>query len=380
MFRYVLVSDYMGAICMQFLKVLRDIKSALWRFLPFVYLRGLWSVYSSGAVVIAIGFSTWKEEFVRHFFLGKVVIFINDQRSLGHLTQILKDVDLEVVVWSFKNEEMGIDLSVCDGKTVWHMEDGFIRSIGRGLDHVPPWSLCLDSQGAYFDASAPSDFEDMCNQFDEGLFSREQRETAAQLISSLRESGITKYNLFSYLNDSAVLQFDGSGVLVLGQVEDDQSILRNDNVISTNSGLLKQAISDHPELTIFFKQHPDCLGERGRPGYVDISQYHGVIEIPQDMPITIAIKGVQEVYTISSLGGFEALLRGKQVTTFGCPFYAGWGITNDHVQFLRRQRNLALEEIFYLAYVKYSIYFDPTNGRRLNAKHVLDRFQKRTVS
>ena len=33
--------------------------------------------------------------------------------------------------------------------------------------------------------------------------------------------------------------------------------------------------------------------------------------------------------TMTSLAGFEALLRGKPVTTHGQPFYAGWGLTED---------------------------------------------------
>ena len=32
---------------------------------------------------------------------------------------------------------------------------------------------------------------------------------------------------------------------------------------------------------------------------------------------------------MTSLAGFEALLRGRPVTTYGMPFYAGWGLTRD---------------------------------------------------
>ena len=32
---------------------------------------------------------------------------------------------------------------------------------------------------------------------------------------------------------------------------------------------------------------------------------------------------------MTSLTGFEALMRGVQVTCLGTPFYAGWGLTRD---------------------------------------------------
>ena len=36
---------------------------------------------------------------------------------------------------------------------------------------------------------------------------------------------------------------------------------------------------------------------------------------------------VDEVHTLTSLTGFEALLRGIEVHAYGGPFYAGWGLT-----------------------------------------------------
>ena len=41
------------------------------------------------------------------------------------------------------------------------------------------------------------------------------------------------------------------------------------------------------------------------------------------------IREGDRVVCMTSLMGFEALLRGIPVTTFGRPFYAGWGLTRD---------------------------------------------------
>jgi capsular polysaccharide export protein len=68
------------------------------------------------------------------------------------------------------------------------------------------------------------------------------------------------------------------------------------------------------------------------------------------------------VHTLSSLTGFDALLRGKPVTTHGLPFYAGWGLTIDLVQahacLNRRKRRLTIDELVAGALLRYPIYWD----------------------
>jgi capsular polysaccharide export protein len=235
---------------------------------------------------------------------------------------------------------------------------------------VPPWSLCLD-RGAYFDASRPSDLEQMLNRHKPDDLSDAERATARQLMETLKALQIDKYNLASTSALPDPLSIPADAILVLGQVEDDFSILRNSNAISTNAGLLQRALDENPGRTIFFKQHPDCVGVRKRPGHVALSGFKCVREIPSSMPVAEAIDAVEMVYTISSLGGFEALMRGKKVVTFGAPFYAGWGLTRDHVSFPRRQNRLALDDLFYIAYVVYPHYFNPHDGTRLEAGDVI---------
>ena len=52
-------------------------------------------------------------------------------------------------------------------------------------------------------------------------------------------------------------------------------------------------------------------------------------QILPDADIATLLDQVDCVSTITSLTGFEALLRGKDVVCFGAPFYAGWGLTTD---------------------------------------------------
>ena len=77
--------------------------------------------------------------------------------------------------------------------------------------------------------------------------------------------------------------------------------------------------------------------------------------------IAALINLVDEVHTITSLAGFEALLRGRKVATYGQPFYAGWGLTTDNVPLNRRQRRLQIEELVAGTLILYPNYIDPVS-------------------
>ncbi|EOI3894992.1 capsular polysaccharide biosynthesis protein, partial [Campylobacter jejuni] len=66
-----------------------------------------------------------------------------------------------------------------------------------------------------------------------------------------------------------------------------------------------------------------------------------------------------EIHTITSTSGFDALLRAKKVFTYGMPFYAGWGLTKDKYRCERRIRKLSLEELVAGALIIYPRYINP---------------------
>ena len=65
------------------------------------------------------------------------------------------------------------------------------------------------------------------------------------------------------------------------------------------------------------------------------------------------LAAVDEVHVLTSLAGFEALQRGKRVVTYGQPFYAGWGLTEDIYPVDRRTRRLSLDELVAGALIVY---------------------------
>lgn len=68
---------------------------------------------------------------------------------------------------------------------------------------------------------------------------------------------------------------------------------------------------------------------------------------------------VDEVHTLTSLSGFEALIRGKRVVTYGKPFYAGWGLTVDETgPEVGKGVEVTLEELVVGTLILYPSYWD----------------------
>ena len=77
---------------------------------------------------------------------------------------------------------------------------------------------------------------------------------------------------------------------------------------------------------------------------------------------------------MTSLLGFEALLRGKPVTVTGAPFYAGWGLTRDLGEVpARRTARPDLVQLAHAALIAYPRYFDPVSNRPCPPEVVLER-------
>ena len=80
------------------------------------------------------------------------------------------------------------------------------------------------------------------------------------------------------------------------------------------------------------------------------------------LSVVSVVEACDEVHTMTSLSGFDGLLRGKRVVTYGEPFYAGWGLTEDRAQggmaLARRQRRLTLDELAAGVLLRYPVYWD----------------------
>ncbi|MGB2011230.1 MAG: capsular polysaccharide biosynthesis protein [Akkermansiaceae bacterium] len=236
------------------------------------------------------------------------------------------------------------------------VEDGFLRSKGLGANFHIPFSLVFDNTGIYYDARSPSRLENMLNS---SSFSEEQLSESRELMEFVCSHKITKYQLGI---EEVILPADSAGkrvILVPGQVDSDASIKYGSPRLKNNRELLDEIRAQHPDAYICYKPHPDLLsGARpDKPLWPGIENQ--VDHLVEKGDIISWLEAVDEVHTLTSTVGFEALMRNKPVFTYGLPFYAGWGLTQDWLCCERRKATRTLEELVYAALIEYPTYLNP---------------------
>lgn len=300
-----------------------------------------------------VGFSLWKRAFMQAFchHLAEELSFVSKppKRLTG---------DEQVLVWGSRYPELVSAIRV---------EDGFIRSKGLGSNLCRPSSLSLDPVGIYFDSRTPSGLEQLLNyqQLTEPEIERGER-----LISLLRQHQISKYNVGEIQPYSPPM--DGRQlVLVVGQVDGDASILTGSPYIRSNEQLLWAVRAAKPDAHILYKPHPDVVaGNRG--GAISAACLAECVDSQVlDVGLTSLYPHVDELHTMTSLSGFEALVQGVKVTTWGQPFYSGWGLTTDANPPARRQRTLPLSALVYLTLVAYPLYLDWQTGLWISPEQLI---------
>jgi capsular polysaccharide export protein len=144
--------------------------------------------------------------------------------------------------------------------------------------------------------------------------------------------------------------------------------------VAGNLDLLKRVRAANPDAYIIYKPHPDVeAGHRvGAIPDADARQYADVIV--RDASTAVLLGEIGELHTITSLAGFEALLRGHVVVVYGKPFYAGWGLTTD-IQQIDRGRKLSLEELVAGVLIRYPRYLDPVTRLPCGPELIIERLE-----
>ncbi len=296
----------------------------------------------------------WKRKPLQGFFGGeKKVLFTEDPEKA-------RKSGRNWMVWASKADHSHAG--------AFRLEDGFLRSRGLGAELVPPLSLVLDRQGIYYDPRQPSDLDDLIAKREDMSDAEHQR--AERLIKALTRDSISKYNLGGAIPELP----PGHRILVPGQVEDDASIIAGAGKVRSNLDLLRRVRAENPDAVIIYKPHPDV--EAGlRKGQI----------LPEDLADVVAqnadpmalLDEVQEVWTMTSLLGFEALLRGVKVTVLGSPFYAGWGLTHDKISAPAwRKARPDLAGLAHAVLIDYPRYFDPITGLPCPVEVAVERLAK----
>ncbi len=282
----------------------------------------------------ASGMRLWKRRHLQKMFgREKKILFTSD---------IPAPSDRPHMVWGNHSRNAG---------DVVRIEDGFLRSRGLGARLVPPLSLATDTLGIYYDPTRPSQLEELIARRE--TLRPDQELRVERLISHIVSAQVSKYNT----GGSGPTIPEGHRILVPGQVEDDASIQLGTSNIRTNLDLLRAVREANPDAVIVYKPHPD-VEARLRTGEIDTDGLADIVAV--DTNPAALLSQVHEVWTMTSLLGFEALLRGVSVTTLGGPFYAGWGLTRDLGTVpARRGARPSLSGLTHAALIDYPRYMDP---------------------
>lgn len=297
------------------------------------------------ATIYAQGFSWRKRAIVRRFVAPATVRFVSKGARVPPQGTLL--------LWGSKQPPAGI----APGVKLVRLEDGFLRSVGLGADLVRPVSWVLDQRGIYYDATQPSDLEVLLQttEFSDSLLAR-----AGRLRARIVNSGLSKYNVgkHSWARPATQRRI----ILVAGQVETDASLQFGAPGVYRNIDLLRAARLANPEAYLLYKPHPDVvagLRARGEDEY-DVARHCDEVVLDSDISEVLAV--VDEVHVMTSLAGFEALLRGKPVVCYGQPFYAGWGLTTDMLPHPRRKRAVPLDGLVAATLILYPTYISRQRG------------------
>ena len=302
--------------------------------------------------IFCFGISIWKRPFVRRYLRapGNDIRFFGSPRALEAK---LDSRPTRLLTWGSRGYDNLAEVARRRNLTLLRMEDGFIRSVGLGSDLTAPGSLVVDARGIYYDPRRPSDLEIL---LETRGFSPAELARAQRLRERIVESGISKYNSVPDRTFEARARDSQTVVLVPGQVEDDASVILGSPVIRSNWALLEAVRALRPEAHIIYKPHPDVVSGNRRGRLLD-GDNPPFDELVMDVPIGRCLAVADEVHTMTSLVGFEALLRGKRVVTHGQPFYAGYGLTEDRAPPARRKRRLQLDELVAGTMLIYPLYY-----------------------
>lgn len=304
--------------------------------------------------VYALGFSLRKQRLLRAFLDGQALHFVTQLHDVPEGSELL--------VWG----SMDVPRSGRYAR-LRRVEDGFVRSVGLGAAFARPSSWVFDERGIHYDASRPSDLETILqtSEFQPALLAR-----AAALRERIVGARVTKYNLAgrSWHRPAGQKRV----CLVLGQVESDAALRFGAPGIRSNVELVRHVRASNPGAYLLYKPHPDVIGGLRDPGHAEYEAGQSCDEVVTDTDITELFDRIDEFHVMTSLAGFEALLRGKKVVTYGQPFYAGWGMTVDTFSIPRRTRRLTLDQLVAGALLLYPRYLSARTARLTTPEAALD--------
>ncbi len=252
----------------------------------------------------------------------------------------------------------------------WRLEDGFLRSVELGKSGVLPFSIVADDLALSTDASRASRLERLIAEASED-------DRAGDVREAIVLHGLSKYNHLPHREP----KFDQTGkrrILLVDQVKGDVSVPLSLGSSSSFATMLNDALASGAHCIV--RTHPDVIAGY-RKGYLtDMAKGRAGVTLSAE-PVSAAsiLKVVDEVWTVASQFGFDALLRGLPVRCYAAPFYAGWGLTEDHmggqaraIVSTRRGIERNIDQLTAAAFIHYPIYRDPQTRQATDVFRAID--------
>lgn len=336
-----------------------------------LHLLALWRLTEAQnrRVAITLGMALWKRPTIAALFAhggGRPP----STRFAGDAIARAKKTGGAIAVWASRAPAGFAEFCAERGIPVLWVEDGFIRSAGLGAGYMPAASYTLDPAGPYYDPAIRSGLITLLEEarFDPALLARARR-----LRERIVAAGVSKYNLGGAAPALPPTAQGRKRILVPGQVADDLSVLRGGGRIRSNLELLEAVRAENPDAFLIYKPHPDVVAghRKGAVPRAALARLADAVLPAAD--ITALIAAADEVHTLTSLAGFEALLRGKRVVTWGRPFYAGWGLTEDRDPPPGRGVPRSLDDLVAAVLILTPRYIDPLTRLPCTPEVLLER-------
>lgn len=313
-------------------------------------------------VIVAVGCNDWKLGFLADYLPEYRVAFLPRKKVGVNAVYSIRKIKIKpeaVLIWGYTESKwLAKYLSVKSFK-VWRVEDGFLRSAELGAAHTTPYSLVVDKTGFYYNCYERSDIESLLLNYDFSS-NKELLSQADECLRILKSSRLSKYN--PSVSQKYRKSKTRKRIAVLGQVDKDASIKYGNPGKWTSEDLVKLAYVENPGSEIIYRPHPEVFKGFQKSAFRK-GRLEKICDISSpEIDIVDFIENVDHIYTITSLSGFEAVLRGKKVTVVGVPFYAGWGLTDDRVEGIKRNRKLSVTEVFAASYLLYPKYLADLNN------------------
>jgi len=327
-------------------------------------------------VAALVGVARWKRRRLGQLFWAPRATSLRFARGAGEAIRAARAGGGAVVAWPSR-EPPGLRARAArSAVAVGTVEDGFIRSVGLGSGLHLPLSVAVDRRGVHYDPARPSDLERLLELIDPAP---ELLDRARELRAMLVAGNVAKYG--SARGGPVPPRIaDRRLVLVPGQVSDDQSVRRGGGAVAGNLDLLARVRAVEPDAEIWFRPHPDVDAGHRRGAAPDAAALRHADRVVRGQALPDLLEEVDAVHVLTSLTGFEALLRGREVITHGVPFFAGWGLTRDLAPTpARRTRRLSLDELVAGALILYPRYLDPVTELPCEVEQLVQRFLSQPV-